>query len=126
KSSIQRQQFGQKKPYIIASVFAIVLMFFAIGWFESKVAAVKEVELAKVRVQLEPLRMKENQLNEVLAERDQLKTEADQLMGLVDDRFYWAGVLIELRRIFLETEEAGKQKLNADTGLWVEFFQPIL
>jgi type IV pilus assembly protein PilM len=126
KSSIQRQQFGQKKPYIIASVFAIVLVVFAIGWFESSVARIKEQELEKIKVQVEPLRQKEGKLNEALAERDRLKKEADQMMALVDDRFYWAGILTELRRIFIETENSAKQKLGADTGLWVEVFAPEL
>lgn len=126
KSSIQRQQFGAKKPYIIASVFTIVLMVFAIGWFESRVASIKEAELEKVKVQVEPLRVKEGQLQAALAERDKLKKEADQMMGLVDDRFYWAGILIELRRIFVETEVSAKQKLNTDVGLWVENFAPEL
>ncbi|MEO7300915.1 MAG: type IV pilus assembly protein PilM [Verrucomicrobiota bacterium] len=126
KSSIQRQQFGQKKPYIIASVFAIVLVVFAIGWFESQVAAIKAQELEKIKTQVEPLRVKEGTLRTALAERDKLKREADQMMGLVDDRFYWAGVLVELRRIFVETEANAKTNLNTEVGLWVEIFAPEL
>ncbi len=126
KSSIQRQQFGAKKPFIVAAVFTVVLMVFAIGWFESRVAAIKETELEKVKIQVEPLRVKEGQLQAALAERNKLKKEADQMMGLVDDRFYWAGILIELRRIFIETEAGAKQKLSTEVGLWVEVFAPEL
>jgi hypothetical protein len=126
KSSIQRQQFGQKKPYIIASVFAIVLVVFAIGWFENSVADIKNQELEKIKAQVEPLRVKEGNLNAAIAGRDKLKKEADQMMGLVDDRFYWANLLIELRRIFIQTEANAKNTLKTDVGLWVETFTPEL
>jgi type IV pilus assembly protein PilM len=126
KSSIQRQEFGQKKPYIIAAIFCLVLVVFAIGWFESKVASIKEEALEKMRIQVEPLRVKEGQLRAALAERDRLKKEADQMMGLVDDRFYWAGILTEFRRILIETEQNAKEKLTNDVGLWIETFSPQL
>ncbi|MEO6036157.1 MAG: type IV pilus assembly protein PilM [Verrucomicrobiota bacterium] len=126
ESSIQRQQFGQKKPYIIASVFAIVLVIFAIGWFESRISAIKAVELEKIKTQVEPLKVKEGALRTVIAERDKLKKEADLMMGLVDDRFVWANLLIELHRIFLETEVLTKKNINVDVGLWVEKLSPEL
>ena len=46
------------------------------------------------------------------------------MMGLVDARFYWAGVLTELRRVLIQTETNVKEKLNTDVGLWVETFSP--
>lgn len=126
KSSIQRQQFGQKKPFLIASVFCVVLVVFAIGWFEGGMASVKQTELDKIKAQVEPLLRKESALNAALGARDRLKKEADQMMGLVDDRFYWAGILTGLRQIFIKTEDAAKQKLGTDVGLWVETFAPDL
>lgn len=126
KSSIQRQQFGQKKPFLIAAVFCVVLVVFAIGWFERGVASVKETELEKIKTQVEPLLVKEGTLRAALAARDRQKKEADQMMGLVDDRFYWAGVLTGLRQIFIQTEESAKQKLGAEAGLWIEVFSPEL
>src|SRR3954463_15677967 len=33
KSSLKRQQFNQKKPYLIASVFCLILVVFTYGWF---------------------------------------------------------------------------------------------
>ncbi|MEP6662848.1 MAG: type IV pilus assembly protein PilM [Verrucomicrobiota bacterium] len=124
ESSIQRQQFGQKKPYILASIFAVVLVVFAIGWFEGQVTALKENELEKIKARVEPLRVKEGNLKSVLAEHGRLKKEADQMMALVDDKFFWAGILNELRRILVETEQSSKEALATDVGLWVEVFQP--
>lgn len=124
KSSIQRQQFGHKKPYILASVFSLVLIVFAIGWLENRVSLIKQTELEKIKAQVDPLRVKEEALKKALAERDRLKKEADQMMGLVDARFYWAGVLTELRRVLIQTETNVKEKLNTDVGLWVETFSP--
>ncbi len=124
KSSIQRQQFGHKKPYILAAVFSLVLIIFAIGYLEHSVAQIKQTELEKIKADVTPLLVKEGTLKQALAERDRLKKEADQMMGLVDARFYWAGVLTELRRLLIQTETNVKGKLNADVGLWVEAFAP--
>ena len=126
KSSIQRQQFGQKKPYILASVFAIVLVVFAIGWFESRITSIKAAELEKIKAQAEPLKVKESALKAVLSGRDKLKKESDLMMGLVDDRFHWANLLIELHRIFVETETISKKSAGADVGLWIENLTPEL
>jgi len=124
KSSIQRQQFGHKKPYILAAVFSLVLIILAIGWLENSVAEIKKTELEKIKAQVDPLRVKDETLKKALAERDRLKKEADQMMGLVDARFYWAGVLTELRRVLIQTETNVKEKLNTEVGLWVETFNP--
>ena len=126
ESSIQRQQFGHKKPYILAAVFSLVLIVFAIGWLENRVAMIKQTELEKIKALLDPLRVKDGILKQALAERDRLKKEADLMMGLVDARFYWAGVLTELRRVLIQTETNVKEKLNVDVGLWVETFSPEL
>jgi hypothetical protein len=104
----------------------VVLVVLAIGWFERGVASVKQTELEKIKAQVEPLLAKEQTLHNALAARDRQKKEADQMMGLVDDRFYWGGVLTGLRQIFIQAEEVAKQKLTTDVGLWVEMFSPDL
>src|SRR5216117_1502269 len=54
-SSLKRQQFNTKKPYLIASVFCLILVVFAFGWFYDKVSTVKTKAL-------EPLATKVGQL----------------------------------------------------------------
>src|SRR2546426_10917880 len=45
KSSLQRQQFNQKKPYLIAAVFCLILVVFTYGWFYGQVADRKKEAL---------------------------------------------------------------------------------
>src|SRR5216683_4359208 len=48
KSSLKRQQFNQKKPYLIATVFSLVLVVASVGFLFDKLAAVKSDESRKV------------------------------------------------------------------------------
>src|SRR5437867_600755 len=50
KSSLKRREFAQKKPYLAASIFCLILIVFAYGWFYDQVAD----EKAKALTQLEP------------------------------------------------------------------------
>ena len=38
----------------------------------------------------------------------------------MEDRYYWADVCAELRRIMIEVEKTTKAELNVDTGVWIE------
>src|SRR5213596_3666696 len=53
KSSIKQQQWRQKQPYVIASVFCLILIVFAFGWFYDRVAAVKTRALDSLRSKVE-------------------------------------------------------------------------
>src|SRR5947208_13377830 len=69
KSSVKQQQWRQKQPYVIASVFCLILVLFAFGWFYDKVATVKARAL-------EPLIAKVGQLR-----------SADQALQIEMDQF---------------------------------------
>src|SRR2546425_5137322 len=62
KSSLKRQQFNQKKPYFIASVFSLVAVVLAYGWFYAKVAGIKRDSLARINEKVEPLKQKQAEL----------------------------------------------------------------
>src|ERR1043166_7160638 len=47
-SSLKRQQFNQKKPYFIASIFSLVAVVMAYGWFYAKIADIKRESLARI------------------------------------------------------------------------------
>src|SRR5688500_15295428 len=55
KSIRNRQQFEQKKPYVIAEIFSLVLVVFAYGMFYSKIAGVKRSSLETLKSNLQPL-----------------------------------------------------------------------
>ncbi len=125
ESSISRQQFSQKKPYFIAAVFSLVLVVFAIGWFFSQLVGIKQRALDDLKQKVQPLLQKERVMIDAKRDMDTSKKDADKLANLVEDRFYWAELLSELRRILLQTETKTKQKLNTDVGVWIENFAPI-
>jgi len=134
KSSIQRQEFGQKKPYLIASIFSLALVFFAIYLAELRIGDVLHKKLDEIKAPLEKLKRDSTQLQTAVRERDQIKAQADQMKALADSRFYWIQLLVELRNVLMQVE--AKQKLalttpenggtNAESGVWIESFSPVL
>src|SRR5712675_842399 len=62
KSSLKRQQFNQKKPYFIATVFSLVAMVLAYGWFYAKIADIKRDSLARIDEKVKPLKEKAGEL----------------------------------------------------------------
>src|SRR5437588_6559811 len=64
KSSLKRQQFNQKKPYFIATVFSLVAVVLAYGGFYAQTAKIKREALDKISVQVNPLIEKEKALQE--------------------------------------------------------------
>src|SRR5947208_1097070 len=123
KSSLKRQQFNQKKPYFIATVFSLVAVVLAYGWFYAKIADIKRESLARINEKVEPLKQKESELQ---GEHDKLKKlnrESDQLTEWMEQRFFWPDVLTELRRLLMQAEANRKQVMGGiENGVWIESF----
>jgi type IV pilus assembly protein PilM len=134
QSSIQRQEFGGKKPYLIASVFALALVVFAIYIAQQKIGDVLREHLDKAKAPLASLTALNQQLQKATGERDQLKKQADLFKDLAESRFSWINVLVALRSVLMQAESAEKANLttpdnggtNMDAGIWVENFNPVL
>ena len=126
KSSIQRQEFSQKKPYLIASVFSLILVVFAIGWFYSRIVALKEAAAMDLGSKVVPLRQKQQEMASSKAVLDLLKKDADQLVGLVDDRQFWSEIMKELQKVLRRAEDKTREKVGMDVGVWVETFNPLV
>ncbi|HEY3863691.1 MAG TPA: type IV pilus assembly protein PilM [Verrucomicrobiae bacterium] len=134
KTSLQRQEFGQKKPYLIAAVFSLAAVIFFIYLAERKIGAVWEREASKFDQPLAALTRESQNLNSALAARDALKKQADDMKGLADNRFYWIVIFKDLRQVMIQTEAEEKLALttpdnggtNTDEGVWVETFSPVM
>src|SRR5438128_3349395 len=122
KSSLKRQQFNQKKPYFIATVFSLVAGVLAYGWFYAKIAEIKREALERLNVKVEPLRQKQTELQGELDKLTKLKQESSQLTEWMEQRFYWADVLSELRRTLMQAEATRKQAMGVENGVWIESF----
>ncbi len=122
KSSLKRQQFIQKKPYFIATVFSLIAVVLAYGFFYENIADIKRQALAKISAQVQPLQTRATELEQEEGKLAKLRQEANQLTEWSEQRFYWADVLAELRRVLMQAEAVRKQEMGVDNGVWIESF----
>jgi len=123
ESTLRWQSFNQKKPYIICTIFSLVLVVAATGWLFSKLAEVKNSAYETLHASVLPLQERERDFRNAY-HRD-LKHSTNDLAQVTEwtkDRFYWADVTVELRRILARVEDGTRRKLGADTGVWIEEF----
>ena len=120
ESTLRWQSFNQKKPYFIATVFSLVAVVAAMAFLFDKLAGVKNEALARVKQDVEPEKSKEVQFKKAYGDLKKTKEEADQIVQWMNDRYYWADVLSELRRVLVRTEQVTKLKLRTDAGVWIE------
>jgi hypothetical protein len=121
-STLNWIQFNQKKPYFIATVFSLVLVVFSSGWLFSKLADVKTDELDKLKKDVAPLQAKETRFKSAYGDMKKSHEVADQYKDWLDERYYWADVLTELRAVLMRVEAKTGETLNTPTGVWVEKF----
>jgi type IV pilus assembly protein PilM len=134
RSSLQRQEFGHKKPFLVASIFGLALVIFAIYKAEVRIGEVYRNRDGEIQGPLSKLTAQDQTMGKALGTRDQLKKQADDMKLLADKRFFWMGVLADLRAVMMQAEAAAKASLttpenggtNTDTGVWVDTFTPIL
>ena len=134
RSSIQRQEFAHKKPYLVASVFSLALVVLAIYMAEKRMGIVRGQKLEEIKAPLAQLTQLSQQLSTAIRERNQYKTSADQMVDLADNRFYWIKLLTELRAVLTRAEATTKASFrtpdnngtNTDVGVWVVSFTPVL
>ena len=133
KSSIQRQEFAQKKPYLIAAIFSLALAVFLLDQGESKIKAARETRLSTLKGARNSMEEMEKKLSKATNEVKQAKTEADVVGMLATNRFYWIKVLTEMRAVMMQAEAKSQTGLtakndgqNVDAGVWVQSFEPVL
>jgi type IV pilus assembly protein PilM len=134
KSSLQRQEFGHKKPFLVAAIFSLALVIFAIYKAEMKIGDVYRSRDNEIKGPLAKLTAQDQSMKKALGARDQLQKQADDMKVLADNRFFWIGVLTDLRQVMMQAEAAAKAGLttpenggtNTETGVWVDTFTPIM
>ncbi len=121
ESTRRWQSFNEKKPYLVATVFSLVAVVAATGLLFQQLANIKKDELdTKVMPILDPLRQKEVQFKSAMQGLGSATNEMNQLTMWMGSRYYWGDVLTEFRRVLIRTEVLTQQKLNAETGIWIE------
>jgi type IV pilus assembly protein PilM len=123
KSSLQRQQFNQKKPYFAATLCSLVLVLLAYGWFYQQMTSLKDDAKGQITEKVEPLKQTEGRLRAEEGKLAQLKSESGQLTDWIGQRFFWADILTELARVMQQTEALRKEEMRGvENGVWIESF----
>jgi len=126
KSSLKRQEFNQKKPYLIASVFGLILMVFAYAWFYGRVADEKQKALDQLAPQVNDLKRDDQRLRDAVAGLRKGQAESEQYFAWLEDKYSWANVLTVLREALISVEDKKERDFNgAKTGVWIEKLVPI-
>jgi type IV pilus assembly protein PilM len=125
ESTLRWQSFNQKKPYLIASVFSLVLVLFAIGFLFQKLAANKEAEAANLDPKVQELNNKSTNFKTAYGKLQKAQKEADQITTWMQQRYYWGDFLADMRRALMRSEDSIKKKLvaqkpNVEAGIWIE------
>ena len=122
ESTLRWQSFNQKKPYFILSVLSLVLVVAATGWLFTKLAEVKSEEYEKIHPNVMQLQERQEKFKNAFRDLKKSTNDLGQVTLWMEDRYYWADVLAELRRVLARVEVSTKQKLGTDTGVWIEQF----
>jgi type IV pilus assembly protein PilM len=125
KSSLKRQQFRQRQPFLIAASFCLILVLWAFGWFFDGVAQEKASALEKITRRLGPLQGQQRTLDKYKADLKAAQDQAEQFDALLEDRFWWAGLLGQLREAMIMVENTREAELKAKAGVWVEALAPV-
>ncbi|PWU12321.1 MAG: hypothetical protein C5B50_21755 [Verrucomicrobia bacterium] len=116
-STLKWQRFNQKKPYFIATAFSLAAGMWAIGLLFGKLAQAKEQKLNDVIAQVQPLEQNSTRFKQVYGEFQKTQKQQEQLFEYLNDRYYWADVLTELRQILARIETSYRP---TDAGIWIE------
>lgn len=129
----ESQKLEQKKPFFIASVAALVIGLFALGWYYgNKTVKPTRAELEQIEQKMAVLR---GPASQVSAEKDKISkamTSLNEMSGWVNERFLWFDILNNLHEAMIETEQEVSANLTADmgkevkAGLWIDQFLPEL
>ncbi len=124
KSSLRRQEFNQKKPWFIGTVFSLVAVIAAIGWFFSQLTQEKQSAVSQLVQRAAPL---ESLLNQLRPEESALSSqlqEVQELTRFVHEKYFWNDILTEVRGSIVAAERETERMLGVHTGIWISEIKP--
>ena len=125
ESTLRWRNFNEKKPYLMCTVFALVLVGFAVGFLFQQLAQQKLTQLASIQPKLDDANRQVSQLKHALEDLKSTRNEADRVATLIQARYYWGGVLSDMRSALISAENDIEKKLSAQkpgvqAGIWVQ------
>jgi len=124
-STLRWQSFNRKKPYLMASVFFLLLVAFAVGYLFQKLAVNKELEVKNLEPQVQEKNRQAGKFDQAYGKLQITQKDAAQVAAWIQQRYYWADFLAEMRRALLRSEESVKtqfsqKKPGIEAGIWIE------
>jgi len=125
ESTLRWQALNEKKPYLVATVFSLVLVAFAIGFLFQQLAESKQAEVDRIQPQVNAAQAKSDSFNRAYKNLQKAQQTAGQIVDLLQDRYYWGDFLADMRTALITAEGEIKKKMSAqkpgvETGVWIE------
>jgi type IV pilus assembly protein PilM len=120
ESTRKWRAFNEKKPFLIATVFTIVVVVAVIGLLFQQLSSVKAARYLIIQPKLEAAKARDNEFTKANGELTAAKSELDQLAGYTTNRYYWVDALPEIRKILVHVETATSNKWRSAAGVWIE------
>jgi type IV pilus assembly protein PilM len=122
ESTRKWRAFNEKKPYIIATVFTVVVVVAVLGLLFAQLNSVTEGKLADIKGPLEKAATKDQQFTKAFGDLKNETNRLGQLETLISDRYYWIDTLPEFRKALMKVEAVTSNKWNSASGIWIEQF----
>ena len=128
-STLRWQSFNQKKPYLVATVFSLVLVAFAVGYLLQKLTVNKEAMNQELTPKVLELTVKSENFKKAYARLQKTQKETEQITTWLQQRYYWGDFMAEMRRAMIRSEGDIKKKFAAqnptvEAGIWIEQMAP--
>ena len=125
ESTLRWRNFNEKKPYLMCTVFSLVLVGFAVGFLFEQLAESKESALAKIQPEVDAADAKVHKMTAAYGKEQDAEKERDQIVSWMEERFFWADVLEETRASLIRAENDVEKKLSVqkpgvEAGMWIE------
>jgi type IV pilus assembly protein PilM len=122
ESTRKWRAFNEKKPFLIATVFTIVVVVAVVGLLFQQLSSVKLARLAKIKPKVAAETARYNEFQQAYSQLETVKGEMDQLAGFTTNRYYWVDALPEIRKILVRVETVTSNKWHSPAGVWIEQF----
>ena len=129
----ESQKLEQKKPFFIASVAALVIGLFGLGWYYgNKTVSPKREIIGEIQQKVAVLQGPSGQLSTEKSKISDIQTQLNEMTQWAEERFLWTDILNQLYMAAVETENEVAQLLSASegkdikAGLWIDQMIPDL
>ena len=126
KSSLKRREFAQKKPFLAAAALCLILIVYAIGFFQNRGVETKTKARDTLKPLVTKLQLDDQKLKAAMGQMNQAKAKVEHFSGLLADRLHWARILTAVRSSLVSAEEKKEKEFAEKTGIWVERMMPVI